>query len=598
MHPTRPAWVLPLLFMALGTTACGTLKSEPTPPAVREEEPPPESELRVTVQTEGPSLCGEGPWRLSVLVEGGTPERVELLMDAREPLVLEPPYQHVVDCATHAEGSFTFVARAVGGERNFESESVSVTVDRTPPSIVAWYPRQSHPSVTSPITVVFSEPLLPGSLQASSTRLRDENGFSVAHQAVLSEDGTTLALVPKSPLLPPVTLHAELLQRTLTDRAGNPLDPSQATVSHTYESTYWPFTDGTEPLSSNFARFPTSLALTQERHGTSPVVGYIDLASTTQEPSVARWDGQAWQLLPPLRAENARSRPARNLTVAAKQGELVAAWDERDEKTGIYQLHVASHEETGWRHLGEPYDTQARYVRFTMAVDPSGRHVIAWEGMPTETDKEVRVIRWNGTQWLPLGEALSANPAPGSWSHEPAIALDDEVLVSWLEASADTGATHLHVRTYLAGGWTPVGASIPIPEGAVAERTGIAFERYGGAVLAWAEHRPSTSVSTLRLSSIDNVNRGSDWSTPEAVEVLSTTTTFESFRLVIDRHDEPWLAWTEYPSGEGPQSYYRRRRAKVWEPKQLISPAELSAFLVDENAFPWALAGMTVVRPQ
>ncbi|GEN11810.1 hypothetical protein SAMN05443572_115172 [Myxococcus fulvus] len=66
----------------------------------------------------------------------------------------------------------------------------------------------------------------------------------------------------------------------------------------------------------------------------------------------------------------------------------------------------------------------------------------------------------------------------------------------------------------------------------------------------------------------------------------------------MDGHDEPWLAWTEYPSLEGIKSYYRRRRAKAWQPKQLISPGELSAFLVDENAFPWALSGMTVVRPQ
>ncbi|MFY1826980.1 Ig-like domain-containing protein [Myxococcus fulvus] len=597
MHPTRAPWVLPLLFVALGTTACGTLKSEPTPPPIREEPPPPE--LRVTVQTEGPALCREGQWRLSVLVEGGTPERVELLTNAREPLVLEPPYQHVVDCATHAEGPFSFVARAVGEERNVESEGVSVTVDRTPPTIVAWRPRQSHPSVTSPLTVVFSEPLLPGSLQAAPTRLRDANGFSVAHQAVLSEDGTTLALVPTSPLLPPVTLHAELLQRTLTDRAGNPLDPGLTTVHRTYEATYWPFSDGTEPLSSTFSLIPTSLALTQGREGTSPVVGYVDLASTTLEPNVARWDGHAWQLLPPLRAEDARSRPARHLTVAARNGAIVAAWGEEDETTGFYQLHVASYLGTEWSPLGGPYDTQTRFARFTMALSSSGRPVIAVERIPSLTDTEVQVIRWNGTQWLPLGEALSANPAPQTPSQRPVIAADEEVLVGWLETSADTGTLHIHVRMSTAVGWTPVGASIPIPEDTVVERTGIAFQPYNRAVIAWAEHHPSTGVSTLRFSSIDTWNGGARWSAPEAIAVLGATTTHESLRLVVDRDHEPWVAWTEYPASlQDTQSHYRRRRAKDWEPKQLISNEELSAFLVDENAFPWALSGITVVRPQ
>ncbi|WP_194863228.1 hypothetical protein [Myxococcus sp. AB036A] len=65
---------------------------------------------------------------------------------------------------------------------------------------------------------------------------------------------------------------------------------------------------------------------------------------------------------------------------------------------------------------------------------------------------------------------------------------------------------------------------------------------------------------------------------------------------VIDR--EPWLAWTEYSSTVDTKSIYLRRRATVWEPKQLISGESLGAFLLDENMFPWALVGSAVVRPQ
>ena len=58
---------------------------------------------------------------------------------------------------------------------------------------------------------------------AAPTLLRDGNGFSVPHQTSLTEEGRVLRLVPSAPLQPPVTLHVELVQRNLTDRAGNPL---------------------------------------------------------------------------------------------------------------------------------------------------------------------------------------------------------------------------------------------------------------------------------------------------------------------------------------------------------------------------------------
>ncbi|WP_237079003.1 Ig-like domain-containing protein [Myxococcus xanthus] len=584
--------------MALGTTACDNLKSEPVPPPPPgKEEPPPE--LRVTVRTEGPEYCREGQWTLSVSVEGGTPERVELLTNAQEPMTLEAPYQHVIDCATHAEGRFSFVARAVGEERNFEAESASVVVDRTPPTIASRRPLLSHPSVTSPLAFVFSEPLLPGSLQSVPTQLRDQDGFSVAHQAVLSEDGTVLELVPTSPIRPPTTLHAVLLQRTLTDRAGNLLDPRLVAFALTHNATYWPFARVTEPLDpTNSSVLPMSLALGRGVGGTMPVVGFTDSASETEEPAVARWDGHAWQHLPPLRAEDARSRPALGLQVAADGESLIATWREEVEETGFDQIHVVSYDGTAWKHLGAPHDTQSEYTQVKLTLGWLGRPVIALEQMLELGDTEVRVIEWNGTEWLALGEPLSANPAPRTSSWRAAIAADSEVFVSWLETSADTGALHLHVSMFENGRWFPVGSSIPIPADTSVDRVEIAIQPYDRVALAWSELNPTTYVSTIRFSSAKLRSGPPVWSTPESIEVLSQTSTHASLRLVVDRDNEPWLAWTEYPFPQDNKTYYRRRRAGAWQPKQLISGETLSTFLLDANAFPWVLSGFTVVRPQ
>lgn len=595
---TRARWALPLLYVALGTTACDSLKSEPVPPPPPgEEEPPPE--LRVTVRTEGPEYCREGQWTIFVSVEGGTPERVELLTNAQEPMMLEAPYQHVIDCATHAEGRFSFVARAVGEDRNFEAESASVEVDRTPPTIVSWLPRLSHPATTSPLAFVFSEPLQPGSLQPVPTQLRDPDGFSVAHRAALSEDGTVLELVPTSPIRPPTTLHAVLLQRTLTDRAGNLLDPSLTAFSLTHNATYWPFARVTEPLDpTNSSVLPMSLALGSGVSGTMPVVGFTDSASETEEPAVARWDGHAWQQLPPLRAEDARSRLALGLQIAATRETLVATWREEVEETGFHQIHVVSYDGTAWRRLGAPYDTQSDFPKVKLALNSWGHPVIALEQMLELNETEVRVIEWNGTEWIALGEPLSANPAPRTPSWRAAVAADREVFVSWLETSADTGSLHLHVSMFENGRWFPVGSSIPISANTSVDRVEIAFQPYDRVALAWSEINPTTFVSTIRFSSAALRSGPPVWSTPETIEVLSGISLHESLRLVVDRDNEPWLAWTEYPFPQDNKTYYRRRRAGAWEPKQLISGETLSTFLLDGNAFPWVLSGFTVVRPQ
>ncbi|MFP2958342.1 Ig-like domain-containing protein [Myxococcus sp. 1LA] len=600
MNPrrTRARWALPRLYVALGTTACDDLKSEPVPPPpTGQEEPPPE--LRVTVRTEGPEYCREGQWTLSVSVEGGTPERVEFLTNAQEPMPLEPPYQHVIDCATHAEGRFSFVARAVGEDRNFEAESVSLEVDRTPPTIAARRPLLSHPAVTSPLAFVFSEPLLPGSLQAVPTQLRDQDGFSIAHQAVLSEDGTVLELVPTSPIRPPTTLHAVLLQRTLTDRAGNPLDPRLSAASLSHNATYWPFARATEPLdSTNYSVLPTSLALGSGVRGTLPVVGFINSASETAEPAVARWDGHAWEQLPPLRAEDARSRLPFGFQIAAAGETLIAIWREEVEETGFDQIHVVRYDGTAWQRLGAPYDTRSEYTQFKLALGWSGRPVIALERMIDLVETEVRVIEWSGTEWMQLGEPLSANPAPRTSSWRAAIAADREVFVSWLETSAATGALHLHVSTFANGTWFPVGSSIPIPEDTSVDRVEIAMQPNGRVALTWSEINPTTYVSTIRFSSAGVRSWPYGWSTPDSIEVLNQTSTHESLRLAVDRDNEPWVAWTEYAYPLDNKTYYRRRRAGVWEPKQLISGETLNSFILDENAFPWVLSNGTVVRPQ
>jgi hypothetical protein len=282
-----------LLCAALGLIACDPLKLNPDLPPPVEEEPPP-LELQVTLTTEGPAFCREGTWMLSVSVAGGTPERVELSTHGQPPVKLDSPYQYSVDCATAYEGSYSFVARATAEGRTFESASASVVVDRTAPRITSWRPKTFYPTVDTPVEMVFSEPLLPESLQAAPTLLRDGNGFSVPHQAVLTEEGRVLRLVPSAPLQSPVTLYVELVQRSMTDRAGNPLEVEPSEVYYQSQFNYWPFARWAEAPMSEKSIEGVSFTL-ETFPQTRPAVAFVEreIGGPVESPPAAPGDGRA-----------------------------------------------------------------------------------------------------------------------------------------------------------------------------------------------------------------------------------------------------------------------------------------------------------------
>ncbi|NOK06350.1 MULTISPECIES: Ig-like domain-containing protein [Myxococcus] len=612
MNPrsTHARWAVPLLFAALGTAACDTFRPEPMPPHHPEA---PHSKLRFTVQTEGPEFCREGLWTLSVSVEGGTPGRVELLTNGGAPTTMEAPYQHVVDCATHAEGRFAFVVRTVVGNRSINAGEASVTVDRTPPTVIATRPRGSYPSVSSPMAFVFSEPLLPSSIQSEPTELINRNGIPVpvAHQAVLKENGTVLELVPTSPLQPPVEMSATLLRRSLTDLAGNPLDPSLPDFAFRHFATYGLFASVTELLLvDDVLPIPTDFLLERGAAGTMPVVGFLqfDYRTNTQVPALARWDGNAWQRVPSFHTviEGASNLVA--FQFSARDGEIVAEWREREAVTGLEQIHVASFSGTGWDHFPVPIDTPSKYDWVKLTLAPQGRPVIT-VGQSTNPDEtEVRVLRWTGTEWQSLGAPFSENPAPRTLARRVTIAADDtRVVASWDEAAIDLGppAGYIHVKAFENGSWGPVGAPIPFMAHSFVDNIALAIQQDHRVLMAWTEHGTyidpwnGTIVHTaaIRFSSASLADSQPTWAASEFIGP-SYEPNYSPLHLVVGRDLEPWLAWSERGTyAYAGRSYVRRLRATGWEPEQFIGFG-LFGFQLDEDGNPWALLGNTVMRPQ
>ncbi|MCY1018491.1 Ig-like domain-containing protein [Pyxidicoccus sp. MSG2] len=604
MQPRHPrAWTPLLLCAALGLIACDPLKLNPDPPPPVEEEPPP-LELQVTVATEGPAFCREGTWMLSVSVAGGTPERVELSTNGQPPMKLDSPYRYSVDCATADEGSYSFVARARAEGRTFESASASVVVDRTAPRIASWRPKTFYPTVDTPVEVVFSEPLLPESLQASPTLLRDGNGFSVPHQTVLTEEGRVLRLVPSAPLQPPVTLYLELVQRSMTDRAGNPLKVEPSEVYYQSQFSYWPFARGEEAPMSEKSIEGVSFAL-ETFPQTRPAVAFVEREIggpvESGELVVTRLVGGTWERLPPPRAMDARAnRPELPRLEVNWKGDMVLAWLETDRASDMERIHVSRYDGTSWTLLGEPLDTQSRITQYKMVLDTNGYPVLVY----LERELDLRVVRWSGSAWQFLGDPLSGNPGIVSRAESAAIAVDVmSVVVAWSETPPGKDSPHVFVMEFREGSWKSVGTPFRGLPGGRAGKVAVAMRSAADSpVVAWIESSSNLEDETLFISSWKVTSTTLGWTPPEQLQGM--TQYHHSLGvpwLVIGAGQEPWVAWQRRDSAST-SVIYRKHRSTGWEPEQFVAGTMLYGFQLDEKSFPWVAVGYpheeAILRPQ
>ncbi|MCP3142790.1 hypothetical protein [Pyxidicoccus xibeiensis] len=593
---TRCTWVPLLLCTALGSLACDSLKSEPTSSPKTDDTSG--GQLLVTLSTEGPEFCREGQWTLSVHVEGN-PDKVELVTQAEgdpEPSVsdLTPPYRHAVDCATHAQGLVTFAARAVLGEQSVTSRSATVVVDRTPPVVGLSRPDGSFPHVHEAPEIGISEPLLAGSLEVSPTVLRDDRGFSVAHQVVLSEDGKVLRLVPASPLRPPAILHVDLSQVKLKDRAGN-----QGVGVHSHRIRYWPFSRVGD-LWHNPSHYLHSLATEQFPEG-RPVLAFVTTESFGVVPQlgVNRWNGTAWEPLPAPREPHARAvAPELPRLATSRLGSaLVLAWSETQDSTSW--IHVVKHDGMSWVRLGAPLDTRDTHPRFQLALDWWGRPFLVYP----DGAGGLRVMRWSDTAWEPLGDPRGAIPELQTYAGHPAITVEGgTVFVAWSGfPSREDDAQHVFVTRYANGRWHRMGRLLRGTEQGSTWDLAIKGEGEDDVVVAWRESAPDRATGMLFVSRWNGDLSLGDWGTPERIQAATELLYLGPPLLELDADGEPWVAWQRRGSGDA-EGVYRRRRATGWEPEQFIAGEMLSGFRLDAKGLPWASAGypgdLTIIRPQ
>jgi hypothetical protein len=321
------------------------------------------------------------------------------------------------DTSTVAEGTYSVAAQLATGGAATKSNTVTIIVDRTPPTVVTSglvpQPNAADVVLVAPIVATFSEPILASTINAAAIPI--EAGFTTAPTTVsLSADGkiATLLITNDTNITLPATFTATFAA-TITDLAGNPL--LQPVLPWTWNVPTW------IRLAQVGSNSPPLLAVGADFH---PVIGYSMCTSGGQgcNPAlhIAKHDGQSWN---ELALPGTGTSPTGASLLIDANGRPVVAYTSSNGATANVAFATwtgASWDATTPATLTVP-TAAGYYVDLTaLALDGSGNIFCAYRAN-TGSAGDIYVARYTGSTWDGSYGALGA---PGSKSFN--LVVDDK----------------------------------------------------------------------------------------------------------------------------------------------------------------------------
>lgn len=205
---------------------------------------------------------------------------------------------------------------------------------------------------------------------------------------------------------------------------------------------------------------------------------------------VRRWDGQSWENLggaawnrPIGDVEESAVRPPWASLALDGSGQPVVAW--QGTWNGRPQVWLKRWTGQAWEALGRSAEeggvsntSDPALVR-AVRVDPKGRVLVAFWDQGNGSD--VRVSRWDGTSWSPLGVGATGTRGPQTWM---SLELDaqGEPMLAWEDTTG--GRRQIHVRRWDGQAWSDGGLASTSPGPA---RYPSLFHLGDRACVAWTE---------------------------------------------------------------------------------------------------------------
>ncbi len=267
------------------------------------------------------------------------------------------------------------------------------------------------------------------------------------------------------------------------------------------------------------------------------VLGACDLP---QKGTVKRWQ----QLGSSLRIN--ANRDAINSDLALDSaGNPVVSWSERCNndscETFSFNLYVKRWDGNQWIQLGERLnDNTFSGYNSKLALDSAGHPVVVWaEG------GDIFVKRWDGNSWVPFSEIPLVNPEYDALS--PKLSLDkaDRPVVVWSEITCSgefCRPAPLYVKRWNGNKWIQLGESLYVNSDYSAIEYSLALDNLGNPTVGWIEcHNVPYNCDdpTIYIKRWDD----SKWVQLGKL-VQKTSIDFSSPNLAIDNSGNPVISFT------------------------------------------------------
>jgi hypothetical protein len=236
--------------------------------------------------------------------------------------------------------------------------------------------------------------------------------------------------------------------------------------------------------------------------GDIPHIAFLEVDKTFYPQKtfvyVKYWNGTEWVLRgnKPLNFQASANTTAGAVSITSNGISPYVAWteytsDDAVQSTTPAQVRVARWDGSQWIAVGGSINVNAASWAEDVSITyAGGRPYIAWTEKTQAGNAQLFVKTFDGSNWVPAGSGTLNKDTNTGWAFRPSLTADEatgSVYVGWVEQKALGQRAQVYVSQFSNGNWTPLGDSLNAdPALGSAQRVSVAVTG-GQPAAAWGE---------------------------------------------------------------------------------------------------------------
>jgi len=241
--------------------------------------------------------------------------------------------------------------------------------------------------------------------------------------------------------------------------------------------------------------------------GGTPYIAFLEVNKNTFPQAafayVKAWNGSVWNLVgsgPLNQASASAGTTAASISIASNGTHPYVTWTEYTRTVGTPdtdtnpQVYVSTWTGSQWVRLGGSLNVSPAGWAYDASIAVlNGTPYVAWTERTQTGNAQLYVASWNGSQWILVGSGSLNRGASSGWAYHPALAMDvasSSLYVAWVEQVALGQKAQVFVAKLVGGNWSLLGSSLNQDStNGSAQRVSLAISGAGKPVAAWGEVR-------------------------------------------------------------------------------------------------------------